>query len=93
MRTDPGLLESEAVLLDRGGAEIARVEAARGSPDRPLDEAALAAKADLAGRGALAGRRSTILALARLRRPVLALAEARLAGSGTDRRRRTWSDG
>ncbi len=44
VRADPGLRESEAVLLDSEGAELARVEAARGSPGRPLDEAALAAK-------------------------------------------------
>ncbi len=57
VRADPGLRESEAVLLDADGAELARVEAARGSPGRPLDERALAAKvSSLAGdalRGAL----------------------------------------
>ena len=38
------------MLLDADGAELARVEAARGSPGRPLDEAALAAKvSSLAG--------------------------------------------
>ena len=42
VRTDRGLLESEAVLLDADGAELARVEAALGSPERPLDERALA---------------------------------------------------
>jgi hypothetical protein len=40
--TDPGLLESEAVLR-ADGAEV-RVEAALGSPERPMDAEALAAK-------------------------------------------------
>ena len=44
VRTDRGLLESEAVLLDAAGAELARVEAALGSPERPLDEAGLERK-------------------------------------------------
>ncbi len=44
VRTDRGLLESEAVLLDASGAELARVEAALGSPERPLDEAGLEQK-------------------------------------------------
>ena len=44
VRTDRGLLESEAVLLDASGAELARVEAALGSPERPLDEAGLERK-------------------------------------------------
>jgi len=44
VRTDRGLLESEAVLLDASGAELARVEAALGSPERPLDEAGLQRK-------------------------------------------------
>ena len=44
MRTDPSLLESEAVL--EAGGEPARVEAALGSPERPMDAAALAAKVD-----------------------------------------------
>ena len=44
VRADRGLRESEAVLLDAEGEELARVGAARGSPERPLDEAALAAK-------------------------------------------------
>jgi len=47
--TDPALLESEAVLL-AGGREIARVEAALGSPARPMDAAALQNKVrDLTG--------------------------------------------
>jgi 2-methylcitrate dehydratase PrpD len=55
LRADGGLLESEAVLLDSGGGEIARVEAALGSPERPLGEAARERKlASLAG-DALAG--------------------------------------
>ena len=44
VRTDAELLESEAVLLGGDGAELVRVEAARGSPERPLDGAALEAK-------------------------------------------------
>jgi 2-methylcitrate dehydratase PrpD len=51
VRTDPGLLESEAV-IEAGGRPLARVEAALGSPARPMDEAGLAAKV----RG-LAGKR------------------------------------
>jgi 2-methylcitrate dehydratase PrpD len=42
--TDADLLESEAVLEAGDGAEIARVEAARGSPGRPLASWALRAK-------------------------------------------------
>jgi len=43
VRTDDSLLESEAILaLD--GEVAARVRAARGSPGRPLDEAALREK-------------------------------------------------
>jgi len=50
VRTDRGLLESEAVLLDADGEELARVRAARGSPERPLGEEALRDKlADLGG--------------------------------------------
>jgi 2-methylcitrate dehydratase PrpD len=46
---DPDLLESEAVLL-ADGAEVVRVEAALGSPQRPMDSRALAAKLhDLTG--------------------------------------------
>jgi 2-methylcitrate dehydratase PrpD len=49
VRTDPALLESEAV-LEAGGEPVARVETALGSPGRPMDAAALAAKVrDLAG--------------------------------------------
>jgi len=49
VRTDPSLLESEFVLHD-GREELARVKAALGSPDRPMDEPALRAKVErLAG--------------------------------------------
>ncbi|MBD0281771.1 MAG: MmgE/PrpD family protein [Thermoleophilaceae bacterium] len=51
VRTDPGLLESECVLA-ADGSEVARVEAALGSPQRPMDADALRAKvAELAGAG------------------------------------------
>lgn len=43
VRTDPSLLESEARLVAEGGAED-RVQAAIGSPARPMDRSALAAK-------------------------------------------------
>jgi 2-methylcitrate dehydratase PrpD len=49
VRTDAALLESEA-LLDVDGERVARVEAALGSPARPMDAARLQAKLeDLAG--------------------------------------------
>jgi 2-methylcitrate dehydratase PrpD len=49
LATDEALLEAEAVIAV-GGEEVARVEAARGSPERPMSEAELAAKcAMLAG--------------------------------------------
>jgi 2-methylcitrate dehydratase PrpD len=49
VRTDPALLESEAQ-LEADGTPIARVETALGSPGRPMDASALAAKVDdLAG--------------------------------------------
>jgi 2-methylcitrate dehydratase PrpD len=51
VRTDTGLLESEAVLRS-GDRELARVEAALGSPARPMDASALASKVH-----ALAGNR------------------------------------
>ncbi len=51
VRAEPGLAESEAVLRS-GGRELARVEAARGSPQHPLDSDALLAK-----RRSLAGER------------------------------------
>lgn len=51
VRTDSGLLESEAV-LEAGGREVARVEAALGSPARPMSESQLAGKVR-----ALAGER------------------------------------
>jgi 2-methylcitrate dehydratase PrpD len=47
--TDPSLLESEFVLHD-GDEELARVKAALGSPDKPMDAEALRAKVEqLAG--------------------------------------------
>jgi 2-methylcitrate dehydratase PrpD len=49
IRTDPDLLESEA-LLEVAGERLGHVEAALGSPARSMDEAQLAAKVrDLAG--------------------------------------------
>ena len=49
VRTDPTLLESEFVLYERG-EEVARVKAALGSPQRPMDAGALRAKVErLAG--------------------------------------------
>jgi 2-methylcitrate dehydratase PrpD len=51
VRTDRGLLESECVLA-ADGREVARVTAALGSPERPMDGHALRAKVtDLAGPG------------------------------------------
>jgi len=44
VRADSGLGESEALLLDASGEEVARVEAALGSPERPLDTQGLEAK-------------------------------------------------
>jgi 2-methylcitrate dehydratase PrpD len=43
IRSEPDQLESEFALYD-GGSEIARIEAALGSPQRPMDEEALAEK-------------------------------------------------
>jgi 2-methylcitrate dehydratase PrpD len=43
VRTDPSLRESEAC-LEAGGVELSRVQAALGSPWRPMDEAQLAGK-------------------------------------------------
>jgi 2-methylcitrate dehydratase PrpD len=49
VRTDPSLRESEFV-LQAAGEELARVKAARGSPERPMDPATLRAKVEgLAG--------------------------------------------
>ena len=49
VRTDPALAESEFALL-AGDEELARVDAARGSPQHPLSPDELAAKVhDLAG--------------------------------------------
>jgi 2-methylcitrate dehydratase PrpD len=45
VRTDTSLLESEFA-IDAGGEELARVKAARGSPERPLDAEALRAKVE-----------------------------------------------
>ena len=50
VRTDAALLESEFVLSGAGGEELARVEAALGSPRQPLDAEALREKVErLAG--------------------------------------------
>ena len=46
LTTDPGMREAEAVLA-LSGEEVARVPASRGSPERPLDVAELAAKCEL----------------------------------------------
>ena len=76
------------MLLDSGGAELARVEAARGSPGRPLDERELAAKVSSLAGDALAG------ALDDPERPaaeVLALTGPPPGGVRSPRR--TWSDG
>jgi 2-methylcitrate dehydratase PrpD len=54
VRTDDGLLESELVLHD-GGVEIARVEAALGSPGKPMDTRALRAKVERLAGPELAG--------------------------------------
>jgi 2-methylcitrate dehydratase PrpD len=43
IRSEPDQLESEFALYD-GGSEIARIEAALGSPQRPMDDDALAEK-------------------------------------------------
>ncbi|TML35067.1 MAG: MmgE/PrpD family protein [Actinobacteria bacterium] len=43
VRTDPGLLESEA-LIELGGTVLARVGAALGSPEQPMGRAALRSK-------------------------------------------------
>jgi 2-methylcitrate dehydratase PrpD len=49
VRTDSGLRESEAA-IEAGGRRLGHVEAALGSPARPMDDVALAAKVrDLAG--------------------------------------------
>jgi 2-methylcitrate dehydratase PrpD len=73
VRGDPGLLESECV-LSAGGGEIARVEAALGSPQRPMDANALREKVtELAGE-------SFAEALDDLERPAAELLE--LAGLG-----------
>jgi 2-methylcitrate dehydratase PrpD len=54
VRSDPSLLESEFVLND-GNEEIARVRAALGSPERPMDAAALRAKVERLAGAELAG--------------------------------------
>jgi 2-methylcitrate dehydratase PrpD len=73
VRTDGSLLESECVLAS-DGREVARVEAALGSPQRPMDARALREK--VAG---LAGER-LVEALEDLERPAEELLE--LAGLG-----------
>ncbi len=89
VRSDRGLLESEAVLLDAGGEELARVEAALGSPERPLDEAGWRKVRELAGRPAGRGARRAGAA----RRPRCWSWRAAGLSSPTaeyDRARRTW---
>jgi 2-methylcitrate dehydratase PrpD len=54
LATDSSLLESEFVLHD-GDAELARVRAALGSPDNPMDGGALRAKVERLGGAELAG--------------------------------------
>jgi 2-methylcitrate dehydratase PrpD len=54
VRTDPGLGESEARIV-AGGVELARVDAALGSPARPMDEPARAAKVRALAGDRLAG--------------------------------------
>ena len=54
VRSDDALLESEFVLTN-GGAELARVKAALGSPDQPMDAQALRQKAERLGGAELAG--------------------------------------
>jgi 2-methylcitrate dehydratase PrpD len=54
VRADDALLESEFVLLD-GDDELARVKAALGSPDNPMDADALRLKAERLGGAELAG--------------------------------------
>jgi 2-methylcitrate dehydratase PrpD len=76
VRTDGSLLESECVLAS-DGREVARVEAALGSPQRPMDARALREK--VAG---LAGER-LVEALEDLERPAEELLE--LAGLGRPR--------
>jgi hypothetical protein len=52
VQSDPALAESEFV-LNSGDKELVRVEAALGSPQRPLDAAALRAKVEGLGGSAL----------------------------------------
>jgi 2-methylcitrate dehydratase PrpD len=52
--TDRSLLESEFVLNDAGGRELARVKAALGSPQQPMDAEALRAKVEALGGAELA---------------------------------------
>jgi 2-methylcitrate dehydratase PrpD len=54
VESDGGLLESEFVLTN-GGEELARVKAALGSPDKPMDADALRLKAERLGGAELAG--------------------------------------
>jgi 2-methylcitrate dehydratase PrpD len=73
VRTDSGLLESECV-LHAGGEQVERVEAALGSPQRPIDASALREKVTTLAGGSLAD------ALDDLERPAAELLE--LAGLG-----------
>ena len=82
VRSDPSLLESEALLLDAEDAEIARVKAALGSPARPLDEHALARKVEGLGGGPLLG------ALDDPDRPARELLDLAGLGPAPDRTRR-----
>ena len=79
MRTDAALAESEA-RIEAGGRMLAHVEAALGSPQRPMDEPALAAKLRALAGDALDG------ALDDPERPAAALLEA--AGLAGDPGRR-----
>ena len=54
LTTDASLGEAEAVIAV-GGEEVARVEAARGSPQRPMSADQLAAKCRMLAGGALDG--------------------------------------
>jgi 2-methylcitrate dehydratase PrpD len=55
IRTDRSLLESEFVLSGSGGEELVRVKAALGSPQQPMDAAALRAKVERLAGAELAG--------------------------------------
>jgi 2-methylcitrate dehydratase PrpD len=55
IRTDRSLLQSEFVLSSGGGEELVRVKAALGSPQQPMDAAALRAKVEGLAGAELAG--------------------------------------